>query len=228
MVARGRGKVPQSADEIGVRVGKVIDRYEVGKHFRLEIGDRSFACGIDQEKVATEASLDGSCIIRTSLPDSRMSAEDAVRGHELLGGVERAFRSITTVDLKVRPIQPHLEGRVRAHVFPCMPAHHVAWRLLEAWRELLFSDEDTKAEHSRDPVAPARRPDAALRKAHDRMLDDETPVHGLRTLLAELGTVVRNTCRRKGADVDARAFAIATIPSPKQQRALDLAAANRA
>jgi hypothetical protein len=227
MVARGRGNVPQSADEIGVRVGKVIDKYEVGKHFRLEIGDKSFAYGIDQEKVATEAALDGVSIIRTSLPASRMSAEDAVRGYKLLSGVERAFRSIKTVDLKVRPIHHHLEGRVRAHIFPCMLAYYVEWHLLEAWRELLFSDEDTKAKQSRDPVAPARRSDAALRKAHDRTLDDDTPVHSFRTLLAELGTVVRNTCRRKGADVDEPAFAIATIPNPKQQRALDLAAAIR-
>jgi transposase len=227
MVARGRGKAPQSADEIGVRVGKVIDKYKVGKHFRLDIGEKSFTYSIDQEKVAAEAALDGIYVIRTSLPESRMSADDAVRGYKLLSGVERAFRSIKTVDLKVRPIHHHLEDRVRAHIFLCMLAYHVEWHMLEAWRELLFSDEDTHAKESRDPVAPARRSETALAKVHDRVLDDETPVHSFRTLLAELGTVVRNTCRRKGADADEATFTVATIPSAKQQRALDLIAALR-
>ena len=228
MVARGRGKAPQSADEIGVRVGKVIDKYKVGKHFRLEIAGKSFAYSIDQEKVAAEAALDGIYVIRTSLPESRMSAEDAVRGYKLLSGVERAFRSLKTVDLKVRPIHHHLEDRVRAHIFLCMLAYYVEWHLLEAWRELLFSDEDTEAKLSRDPVAPSPRSDAALRKIHHRILDDDTPVHSFRTLLAELGTVVRNTCRRKDADPDEPAFTVSTIPNPKQQRALDLATAIRA
>ena len=227
MVVRGRAKALHSQDEIGVRVGKVINKYKVAKHFRLEIGERSFEYSVDEEKVAAEAALDGIYVIRTSLPEPRLSAEDAVRSYKLLSGVERAFRSIKTIDLKVRPIHHHLEDRVRAHIFLCMLAYYVEWHLLDAWRELLFSDEDVQAKRSRDPVAPALRSEAALRKVHARVLDDGTPVHSFPTLIAELTTIVRNTCRRKSGGDAEPVFSVATTPNAKQQRALDLVAAIR-
>ena len=225
MVARGRSRGLRTKDEIGVRVGKVIDKYKVAKHFRLVIDEGRFEFSVDEEKVAAEAVLDGVYVVRTSLQEARMSAEHTVRSYKLLSGVERAFRSIKTIDLKVRPIYHHLEDRVRAHIFLCMLAYYVEWHILEAWRELLFSDEDAQAKLSRDPVAPARRSRDALRKVQARVLDDGTPVHGFQTLLAELTTIVRNTCRRKGADVDEPVFSVTTTPTAKQQRALDLAAA---
>jgi len=210
MVARGPAKASSSKDGIGVRVGKVVNKRKVAKHFRLVIDDGRFEFSIDEEKVAAEAALDGIYVVRTSLPESRMGADDVVRSYKLLSGVERAFRTIKTVDLKVRPIHHHLENRVRAHIFLCMLAYYVEWHLLEAWRELLFSDEDADAKLSRDPVAPAKRSSAALRKVHARALDDGTPAHSFQTLLADLSTIVRNTCRRKGADVNEPAFCVTT------------------
>jgi hypothetical protein len=209
-------------DNIGVRVGKVVNKHKVAKHFVLEICDDGFDFHIDEQKVASEAALDGIYVIRTSLSEDRLSADDTVRSYKSLSQVERAFRSIKTMDLKVRPIHHHLETRVRAHIFLCMLAYYVEWHMREAWRPLLFCDENQKAKKTRDPVAPAKRSEAALRKVHSRKLDDETEVHSFRTLLKLLSTIVRNVCRIPGSGPDAPTFNVVTTPNPKQQRAYEL------
>ena len=124
---------------IGVRVGKVLNKYKVGKHFKLDIRDDAFSFEIDKKKVEAEAALDGIYVIRTSLSAQQMNTEDTVRSYKLLTQVERAFRSFKTMDLKVRPISHRLENRVRAHIFLCMLAYYVEWHMLEAWRPVLFS-----------------------------------------------------------------------------------------
>ena len=207
---------------IGVRVGKVINKYKVSKHFKLEIRDDGFDFEVDKQKVAEEAALDGIYVVRTSLPQERLDSDDTVRSYKLLSQVERAFRSFKTIDLKVRPIHHRLEDRVRAHIFLCMLAYYVQWHMLEAWRPLLFSDEDQQAKAKRDPVAPAKRSDAALRKVHSQRLDDGTEVHSFQTLLGLLASIVRNKCRRREAAPDASTFNIDTTPDPKQQKAYDL------
>ena len=183
MVERGR---LQGKDAIGVRVGKVVDKYKVAKHFQLNIGERRFEFMVNEDAVAAEAALDGIYVIRTSLDQQRMNADDAVRSYKLLSQVERAFRSLKSIDLKVRPIRHRLENRVRAHIFLCMLAYYVQWHMVEAWRPLLFCDEDQAAKTSRDPVAPAERSEPALRKIHERRLDDGTEVHSFRTLITSL------------------------------------------
>jgi hypothetical protein len=219
MVQRGRlhGK-----DDIGVRVGKVVNKYKVGKHFTLDIHDDRFGFAIDQEKVGAEASLDGIYVIRTSLSVQRISDEDTVRSYKLLGQVERAFRSLKTIDLKVRPIRHRLEDRVRAHIFLCMLAYYVQWHMIEAWRPLLFCDEDQGAKATRDPVEPAKRSEEALRKVHSKILDDGSEVHSFQTLLKVLSGIVRNVCRIPGEGPDAPTFDVLTTPNAKQQQALDL------
>jgi hypothetical protein len=219
MVARGRLR---GQDAIGVRVGKVINKYKVAKHFRLTIRDDGLDFQLDEAQVAAEAALDGLYVIRTSVPPERLGPEDAVRSYKLLSQVERAFRSLKTVDLKVRPIHHRIEPRVRAHIFLCMLAYYVEWYMLEAWRPLLFADEDQPAKQTRDPVAPAERSEAAWRKVHAKVLDDGTVVHSFRTLLKELSGIVRNVCRRRGAGSDEPTFAVLTTPNPKQQRAYEL------
>jgi len=219
MVTRGRLK---GADEIGLRVGQVANHYSVAKHFKFEIRDDSFTFRLLSEKVAAEAALDGIYVIRTSLGPERLNTDDAVRSYKLLSNVERAFRSLKTVDLKVRPIFHRLEARVRAHIFLCMLAYYVQWHMLEAWRELLFSDEDQQAHLTRDPVAPAERSPSALHKAWTHTLDDGTEVHSFRTLLKELSTIVRNVCRRKQSPDNEPTFTMVTTANAKQQRALDL------
>lgn len=214
-------------DKIGVRVGKIINQYKVAKHFDLTIEDAAFSFKRKEEGIAAEAALDGLYIIRTSLPEARMDGAECVRSYKSLANVERAFRSLKTVDLKVRPIHHRLENRVRAHIFLCMLAYYVEWHLRDAWRELMFTDADQQAKHTRDPVAPAQRSKAALAKAADKQLEDGTAVHSFATLMAELGGIVRNTCRTPGAGPDALAFDVTTTPKPKQARALELIKAIR-
>jgi transposase len=219
MVARGR---LQGEDKIGVRVGKVINKYKVAKHFLLTIETGRFAYTIDEDQVAAEAALDGLYVTRTSLDGKRMSADDAVRSYKQLSTVERAFRSMKTMDLQLRPIYHRLENRVRAHIFLCMLAYYVQWHMLAAWRELLFCDEEQHAKTTRDPVAPAKRSRSALHKAHSHTLDDGSDVHSFQTLLHHLSTIVRNICKIPGADADTPLFEVVTTPNAKQQRAYQL------
>lgn len=209
-------------DKIGVRVGKVINKYKVGKHFILDIRDEDFEFSVNEQKVAEEAALDGIYVIRTSVDTARMSAGDAVRSYKSLSQVERAFRSIKTVDLKVRPIHHHLETRVRAHIFLCMLAYYVEWHMREAWRPLLFCDEDQEAKMLRDPVAPAERSDAAMDKVHTKTLDDGSKVQSFQSLIRLLSGIVLNIVQVPGSFDDAATFEIITTPNPTQQRATEL------
>ena len=210
------------ADQIGLRVGKLVNQYKVAKHFELTIGEASFTFQRRHESIAAEAALDGIYIIRTSVSAAQMDAPECVRSYKSLANVERAFRSLKTVDLKVRPIHHRLADRVRAHIFLCMLAYYVEWHMREAWRELMFADIDQQAKTMRDPVAPAKRSKAALAKAARHTLDDGTPAHSFATLLDELASIVRNTCRAPLAGPDAPTFPVTTSPNPKQKRALEL------
>ena len=216
-----RGRLKGRA-AIGLAVGRIINRYKMAKHFRLHIEDDALRYEVREDRVAAEAVLDGVYVIRTSLPKARMSAEDTVRNYKRLAEVERAFRAFKSVDLKVRPIHHHLADRVRAHIFLCMLAYYVEWHLVNAWRPLLFADEDLAAKERRDPVAPARRSKGANEKALSRELADGSVTHSFQTLLKELATIVRNRCHRKGATATEATFEMTTIPNEKQRRALDL------
>jgi hypothetical protein len=209
-------------EQIGLRVGKVINQYKVAKHFELTMGENALSYVRKHESIAAEAALDGIYIIRTSVPAAQMDAPTCVRNYKSLANVERAFRSLKTIDLKVRPIHHRLADRVRAHILLCMLAYYVEWHMREAWRELMFADTEQQAKLTRDPVAPAKRSRSALAKAARHTLDDGTPVHSFATLLGELSTLVRNTCRTPGAGADAPTFNITTTPNAKQKHTLEL------
>ena len=209
-------------DKIGVAVGKVVNQYKVAKHFEMVITDSSFTFTRMADNIAAEAALDGLYIIRTSVKCARMDAPTCVRTYKSLSQVERAFRSIKTMDLKVRPIHHHLEGRVRAHIFLCMLAYYVEWHMRQAWASLMFADEDQTAKLTRDPVAPAKRSEAAMKKVLSRTLEDGTPTHSFQTLLKDLETIVRNTCRTPNSASDVPTFQVTTTQNEKQKRALEL------
>jgi len=211
----------RGAGKIGVRAGRVVNKYKVAKHFELTIDNGRFDFALRKEEVAAEAALDGIYVIRTSLSKNEMSAPEAVRSYKTLSEVERAFRTLKTIDLEVRPIHHRLADRVRAHIFLCMLAYYVEWHMREAWRPLLFADEDLAKKAKRDPVAPAKRSDAAEEKVVTKTLPDGTPAHSFRTLVEDLSTIVRNTCRAPGAP-NAPPFAVVTTPTAEQQRAMDL------
>ena len=210
------------SDAIGVRVGKVVNQYKVAKHFELAIDHNTFTFARKHEAIAAEAALDGIYIIRTSVPQEQMDAPSCVRNYKSLAQVERAFRSLKTVDLKVRPIHHRKPDRVRAHIFLCMLAYYVEWHMRQAWRELTFADTEQAAKATRDPVAPAKRSQAAQDKASSHTLDDGTPAHSFSTLLAALAGIVRNTCRTPHAAPGAPTFQVTTTPNAQQQRALEL------
>ena len=156
---------------------------------------------------------------------SRHSRGDGVHWRVLdtpVAQVERAFRSLKTTGLLVRPIHHHLAGRVRAHIFLCMLAYYVEWHMRQAWRELMFADCDSQAKLTRDPVASAKRSDAAMKKVASRMLDDGTPAHSLHLLMQDLSTITRNTCRTPNGAQDAPTFQLTTTPTAKQKRAIEL------
>jgi hypothetical protein len=220
-VARGR---LQGKDQIGLSVGKVINQYKVAKHFQLAITDTALSFSRDPHSIGAEAALDGLYLIRSSVPAAQMDSAECVRSYKSLAEVERAFRSLKTVDLKVRPIHHRLPDRVRAHIFLCMLAYYVEWHLRECWRTLMFADEDVLLKRVRDPVAPAQRSAAALAKVAQRRTRAGAPAHSFQTLIAELATIVRNTCRAPGAAPDAPTFQVTTTANATQRQALDLVA----
>lgn len=223
MVASGRLK---GAGTIGVRAGKVADKYKVAKHFDLAIAEASFSYKVNEERVAAEAALDGLYVIRTSVAEADMADGQAVLNYKRLAEVERAFRTLKGVDLQVRPIRHRLEARVKAHILLSMLAYYVQWHMIEAWTPLTFKDETGEsAARLADPVAPARRSEAALAKVHTRTLPDGTPAMSFTRLLAHLATIVRNTMRPSSARPGESTFTLTTRPTPKQQQALDLVAA---
>lgn len=213
--------------QIGLRVGRVIDRYKVAKHFKLQIRDDGFSYQRRMERIEAEAALDGIYVIRTSVEAERLGAEDAVRAYKSLSAVEQAFRSLKTIDLKVRPIHHRLEDRVRAHIFICMLAYYVEWHMRRALAPMLFDDEEKElAERLRESVvAPAKRSPKAQAKAQTKRTAEGTPVHSFQTLLGDLATININHVQLKSApsaDHSAISFSQFTIPTPLQQRALDL------
>jgi len=218
MITRGRLR---DRAAIGVRVGRVINKYKVAKHFSLTISEGRFTYTRKTASIATEAALDGIYVIRTNLPRARMDDAETVRTYKALSQVERAFRCLKTIDLHVRPIHHRTADRVRSHIFLCLLAYYVEWHLREAWRPLLFADEDQAAKATRDPVARATRSAAAAAKAATHRTTAGDPVHSFRTLLQDLRSIVRNHCRPRDA-AEAATFTMTTTPTVAQRRALDL------
>jgi hypothetical protein len=205
--------------KIGLRVGRLIQRFKMAKHFILEIADEAFSWKRHETKIAQEAALDGMYVVRTSVEESALSASQAVERYKDLGAVEQAFRCLKTVDLKVRPIYHRLEDRVRAHVFLCMLAYYVEWHMRKALAPMLFGEEGPR-EARQDVVSPKKPSSSAARKARTKKTPEGAPVHSFATLLADLSTIVRNTItpNLEGAP----GWQQETEPSALQRRAFDL------
>ena len=213
-------------DKIGLRVGKVIGKYKMAKHFQITITDTAFSYKRDTVGIEEEAAMDGIYVIRTSVPDKVMDAETSVGAYKRLSVVERAFRSYKTVDLKVRPIYHHLADRVRSHVFMCMLAYYVEWHMRQELAPVLF-DDDAKVEAEKlrvSIVAPAERSPKALRKARRKRTEDDFPVHSFQTLLKDLATITKNTITPKIQG--AQPFSMVTCPTELQNKILALLGVN--
>ena len=186
-------------DKIGLRVGKDIGKYKMRKHFRIKITDDSFDFERDSESISNEAALDGIYVIRTSVAAEALDDQETVRAYKSLSVVERAFRSLKTIDLKIRPIHHRLKDRVRAHVFLCMLAYYVEWHMREALAAILFDDEDKAVAGELRPsvVAPAQRSPKAAAKAQSKKTADGLPVHSFQTLIRDLATLTKNRVSAK-------------------------------
>ena len=194
-VAR-RTKTPLTAGAIGVKAGKIINRHKMGKHIKLTIKDNLLEFERDEASIEREARLDGIYVIRTSEPATALSAGDTVRTYKSLGQVEQAFRCMKSLDLRVRPIYHRTEEHVRAHIFLCMLAYYVEWHMRKALSPVLFQDDELDtARWRRDPVAKAEPSERVREKKRRRTTQDGWPLHSLHTLMAELATRCRNTCR---------------------------------
>ncbi|HWE65671.1 MAG TPA: IS1634 family transposase [Acidimicrobiales bacterium] len=216
--ACGRDRRPlRGADNIGLRVGKIVNRHKMAKHFELTIDDTSFAFARKADHIAAEASLDGIYVVRASAPHTAgLEAAEVVTAYKDLALVEADFRSLKAIDLDLRPIYHYSEDRVRAHVFICMLASYLLWHLRRAWAPICFTDEQRPDRV--DPVAPARRSTAAQAKASRQHHPDGQAIHSLTTLFDELGTLTRNTVVFAGG---ARITKLA-LPTPLQRQAFDL------
>jgi hypothetical protein len=202
--------------EIGLAVGEVWNRWRMRKHFQLEITNTSLAFARKHEQIAAEAALDGIYVLRTSVTEAELPAPEVVRAYKQLKEVERAFRTLKG-PLELRPIHHRLEERVKAHVFLCMLSYYLAWHLRQAWKPLLFDDEQPPLQP--DPVAKARRSAQAEQKAQSKRTTAGERCHSLPTLLDELATRTQNTIRLQGSGAS---FDQLTQPTPTQARALAL------
>jgi len=223
VAATQRAKRPlRGKHKIGVRAGKVLNRYRVGKHFQIGIEEDSFAYQRKQASIAREESLDGIYVIRTSVKAGTLSGPQVVASYKNLSGVERAFRSLKTVDLHVRPIHHRLPDRVRAHILLCMLAYYVEWHMRRLLAPLLFDDHDPAQGRAARAsiISPAQRSAAAKRKALTKMTDDGLEVHSFQSLLRDLATIVNN--RVQPNDENIPAFDMLTTPTSLQQKAFDL------
>jgi transposase len=186
---------PETAAEIGVKAGKIINHYKMSKHFTLTIRDGSLEWARKQEEITKEELLDGIYVVRTSEPTERLTAADGVRSYKRLALVEQAFRCLKGIDLLVRPIHHRIAERVRAHILLCLLAYYVQWHLRQAWEPLLFEDDGlTEDRPRRDPVAAAKPSESAKLKKKTLKTPGGLPVQSFRTLMAHLGTRCRNTC----------------------------------
>ena len=219
-----RTKKPLKEAEIALKVGKVLGRYKVGKHFLYTIGEGQFQWSRREQMIEQEAKLDGIYVIRTSESVERLSAADTVRSYKSLAQVERAFRTLKGIDLLIRPIRHRTEDRVPAHIFLCLLAYYVEWHLRQAWAPLLFEDEHLAEERRRrDPILPATGSPSAQKKKLTRQTADGLPVHSFATLMAELASRARVTYGLKSEE-STPTFQQVPEPTPLQAKAYALLA----
>lgn len=212
----------QGTEAIALKVGRIINRFKMAKHFDLTIAETGLSWARKAAQIHEEAALDGVYVVRTSLPQAMLSAEAVVAAYKSLSTVERAFRSMKTVDLQVRPVFHWHPQRVRAHVLLCMLAYHVQWHLRARLKPMLFDDEAlARAGTARPcPVAKAQRSDQAKRKDATRRTEEDLPVHSFRTLLADLRTLTYNLCH---TPMNPNAsFVLITRPTPVQEKVFRL------
>ena len=207
------------AARIGLKVGKVINKFKMAKHFELCIGETTLTVSLKEDAISNEAALDGIYVLRTTIKKTDLDAPRVVDAYKALSHVERDFRHLKIDDIDLRPIHHRLEARVRSHVFICMLASYLVWHLRETLAPLTFTDEAPPVRAN--PVAPALRSDGARAKAAAKLNTNGEEVRGFRELLEHLGTLTRNTMRTTTTETTST-FELLATPTPTQRRAFEL------
>ena len=217
-----RTKKPLLAKEIGLKVGRVLHKYKMGKHFALTIEDNHFAFSLREDRIEEEARIDGIYIVRTSETKEERSTEDTVRAYKSLGQVEQAFRCLKGVDILIRPMFHRTEQHVRAHIFLCMLTYYVEWHMKKMLASVLFNDEELDdLRWTRDPVAKAEPSRSAKKKKATGKTPDGHTVHSFNTLMQALGERGKNLCRVDIKNTSMH-FTTKTEPTAFQQRVFNL------
>ena len=221
---RRKQKPLRGKDRIALKLGALLDRHKMAKHFEITVAEDGFTAARKTAQIEQEASLDGFYVIRTNLSAEALGAPETVGAYKQLAGVERAFRSIKTVDIEIRPIHHRLADRVRAHVFLCMLAYYLEWHMRQALAPILFDDHERAVAQAqrKSIVAPAQRSQAASKKAAAKRTADGLPVHSFQTLLADLATYTRNTMAIR--ETPETTFFLYPDPTPSQAKAFELLA----
>jgi Transposase DDE domain len=211
----------RGCDAIGIAVGKIIDRYKMAKHFDITITDTDLVIERRSQPIDDEASLDGIYVVRTNVTAHVLDSSSVVGAYKGLSNAERAFRSLKTVDIEIRPIHHRRNHRVRAHVLLCMLAYYLEWHMRQALKPILFDDHDKQAADAARAsiVAKAERSEAAKRKISTKRTDDDLPVHSFQSLLADLATFTRNTMTMGDSSAT---FVLYPKSTPVQERAFQL------
>lgn len=214
---------PKQKGGIGLAVGKIVNKYSMAKHFILDIKENTFDYSLNKENIEKEKLLDGIYIIRTSLPKEIMSISECVRQYKNLSQVERAFRSMKSCELRLRPIYHYLDKRIESHIFITMLAYYVEWHMREAWRELTFSDTELELKKQRDPVAPAERSESAKRKAGTKKSIENFEAQSFQSMMDNLAIISEVTYKLKDSRLK-KEVEKKMIPSfsPLQKKAFEL------
>ena len=222
--ATRRTKKKLSAETISLKVGKVLGKFKMRKHFELTIGEGTFSYQRNQASIQQESDLDGIYVIRSSEPKEQLSKEDTVRSYKKLSKVEQLFRTLKGIDVSVRPIRHRVEHRVKAHIFICMLAYYVEWHMRKALAPLLYDDQEVdQNSKTRDAVAPATPSKSAKEKKSNRKTEDRDVVQSFDTLMANLGSRTRNRCSFNAAKTDGKGTVHQlTELTPLQKKAYEL------
>jgi transposase len=217
-----RTKTPLTESEIGIKVGKILNKYKMAKHFQIIIKDNYLKWERNEQNINNEQMLDGIYVLRTSESSQKISAEDTVRSYKNLSLVERAFRCLKGIDVLIRPIRHHTEDHVRAHIFICMLAYYIEWHMRKALAPILFHDEELELNKKiSNPVTPAQTSPSAKIKKITKKTSEQLVVHSFETIMQELGTRCRNRCRFKFVE-ECPSFYAYTEFNPVQKKALQL------
>jgi len=217
-----RTKTPLTESEIGIKVGKILNKYKMAKHFQIIIKDNYLKWERNEQNINNEQMLDGIYVLRTNESSQKISAEDTVRSYKNLSLVERAFRCLKGIDVLIRPIRHHTEDHVRAHIFICMLAYYIEWHMRKALAQILFHDEELELNKKiSNPVTPAQTSPSAKIKKITKKTAEQLPVHSFETIIQELGTRCRNRCRFKFIE-ECPSFYTYTELNPVQKKAFQL------